>query len=57
MLTLTLDEELAALFRGDLVECLVCGGDVEAEGERIGCPTCGSVLERREVVPDQLSLA
>jgi hypothetical protein len=46
VLTRTLDEELVALLRGDAPECLVCGEDVEAEGERVECQACGSIVER-----------
>jgi Zn finger protein HypA/HybF involved in hydrogenase expression len=57
VLTRTLDEELAAIVRGETVECLVCGEQVEAERGRVECPECGSVLERRgQPGPDQLAL-
>jgi hypothetical protein len=57
VLSRTLDEELAAIVRGETVECLVCGEHVEAEGGRVECPECGSALERRsEPGPDQLAL-
>jgi hypothetical protein len=57
VLTRTLDEELAAIVRGETVECLVCGEQVEVESGRVECPECGSVLERRsEPGPDQLAL-
>jgi hypothetical protein len=57
VLSRTLDEELAAIVRGETVECLVCGEQVEAEGDRVECPECGSSLERRsEPGPDQLAL-
>jgi hypothetical protein len=56
-LTMTLDEELAAIVRGELRTCLVCGEQVEVEDERAECPSCGSVLEEpREPGPDQLAL-
>jgi hypothetical protein len=57
MLTRTLDEELAAIVRGETVECLVCGEQVEIECGRVECGECGSVLEgRSEPGPDQLAL-
>ena len=62
VLTRNLDEELLALLRGEVAECLVCGEEVEVldEGgrERVECPGCGSVLERPppEVIPGQLKL-
>jgi len=45
VLTRILDEEFLALLRGEADECLVCGEPVEAEGERVECPACGTVLE------------
>ncbi len=57
MLTRTLDEELAAIARGETVECLVCGEQVEVEDGRVECTECGSALERPgEPGPDQLAL-
>jgi len=57
VLTRTLDEELASIVRGETVECLVCGEQVEIDGGRVECPVCGSTLERRsEPGPDQLAL-
>jgi hypothetical protein len=62
VLTRNLDEELLALLRGEVAECLVCGEEVEVRDEggrqRAECPTCGSVLERPppEVIPGQLKL-
>jgi DNA-directed RNA polymerase subunit RPC12/RpoP len=57
LLTRTLDEELEALIRRESDECLVCGEEVERVGERVECPSCGAVLERRrEPGPDQLAL-
>lgn len=57
VLTRTLDEELAAIVRGETVECLVCGELVEVERDRAECAACGAVLERRpEPGPDQLAL-
>jgi hypothetical protein len=57
LLTRTLDEELAAIARGDVVECLVCGELIDPQEDRAECHACGSVLERRrEPGPDQLAL-
>lgn len=57
VLSRTLDEELAAIVRGETVECLVCGEQAEIEGGRLECTECGSALERRfEPGPDQLAL-
>jgi hypothetical protein len=62
VLTRTLDEELLALLRGEVTECLVCGDEIElVDGngrDRVECPACGSVVERPlpEVIPGQLEL-
>ena len=48
LLTWTLDDELEALARGELTECLVCGGRVEAQGSSVRCETCGSALHAAE---------
>jgi hypothetical protein len=62
VLTRTLDEELLALLRGEVAECLVCGEEIELLDEsgrdRVECPACGSVIERPppEVIPGQLEL-
>jgi len=38
----TLDEELAALVRGETDACLVCGGPAVLEpGGAVACETCG----------------
>ena len=56
-LTMTLDEELAAIVRGELRTCLVCADEVEVDGERAECPSCGCVVEEPpEPGPDQLAL-
>jgi hypothetical protein len=55
----SLDEVLLALFRGDVVECLVCGEPAELDvSGRAECASCGAVLEAppREVDPGQLAL-
>ena len=42
----SLDEQLRALIRGELFDCLVCGAAVDgADDGRIACAACGSVLE------------
>lgn len=57
MLTRTLDAELEALLAGESTECLVCGEHVEAEGGRVECAACGSVLRRlRPEIEGQLAL-
>jgi hypothetical protein len=48
LLTWTLDDELEALARGDVTECLVCGGHLEAEDSCVRCEACGSVLAAPE---------
>lgn len=40
----SLDDQLAALVRGEEGECLVCGEPVEIDGEELVCPACGSAL-------------
>lgn len=45
VLTLTLDDELDALFHGEATACLVCDEPVEPESGRVECRACGSVVE------------
>ena len=53
----SLDEELAALFRGEIVECLACGEPVEAEEGRVECAACGTRFETAPVlIEGQLEL-
>jgi hypothetical protein len=53
----SLDEALAALFRGDVVECLVCGGSVEVNDGRVECGFCGTLVEPAPVaIAGQLEL-
>ena len=40
----TLDQELAALFRGANLECPVCGEFVLHVGGGVTCPECRSIL-------------
>ena len=40
----TLDQELAAIFRGASLECLVCGEFLLHRSDGIGCPECGLEL-------------
>ena len=44
----TLDQELASLFRGVSLECLVCGEFVLHAGGAIVCPECGAWLREEE---------
>jgi hypothetical protein len=46
----SLDEELGALFRGEIVECLVCGEPVDVEDNRAECRSCGTLVEPAPVV-------
>lgn len=53
----SLDEVLAALFRGEIIECLVCGESVEVSGGRVECGCCGTLVEPAPgVIEGQLEL-
>jgi hypothetical protein len=41
----SLDEVLHALFRREIVECLVCGEPVEVGDDRAECRFCGTRIE------------
>ena len=53
----TLDQELAALWRGASLECLACGEFVmHARGGCVFCPECGSQLGDEDALESGVEL-